>query len=149
MISHVKCCASDLKHLKCCGCCIYPELVYSLVKSGTHLFPCEFPNIFIYPSRLPFDILSNCFSNKLNKNVFESSAPCTVGSKIPLTPRCSIFFEENFLCYLYLCHVNPDYHKSENFGYIIAWKTNQKLQEIVFARSATFGVKGYLGDVDA
>ena len=60
-------------------------------------------------------------------------------SKIPFTPNCGSFCEENFLRYLDLCFVKSVYHKFKAFPL-----TNQKLQDIVFTISATFGVKGIL-----
>ena len=70
---------------------------------------------------------------------------CTINIKIPLGIKGGRFCEENFLRYLDLCYVNPTYHKSKTFEslYYRLW-TEQKLQEIVFAKSAALVVKGIL-----
>ena len=62
----------------------------------------------------------------------------TIGSKIPFTSKGGRLCEGNLLRYLALCYVNRAYHKLNRL-----W-INQKLQEIVFAQSVTFGVKGIL-----
>ena len=65
----------------------------------------------------------------------------TIGSKIPFTPKGGRFCEENHLCYLDLCYVSHSYHKFKTSPLYRLW-TYQKLQEIIFAKSAT--VKGIL-----
>ena len=70
---------------------------------------------------------------------------CTIGSKTPFTPKGGRFSEKNFLHYLDLCYVNPAYHKLEISPQLLAVNQSElKFQEIVFAKSATFGVKGIL-----
>ena len=70
-----------------------------------------------------------------------SFSQSTIGSKISLTPKGGRFCEDNLLHYLDLCNVNPAYHRLKTILYYRLW-TNQKIQEIVFAKSATMG-KGY------
>ena len=52
------------------------------------------------------------------------------------------FCEDYFLRYLDLCDVNPTYLIKHSLYYWL--RTNQKLQEIVLAKSATYGVKSIL-----
>ena len=74
-----------------------------------------------------------------------SSTPlCTIGSKISFTPKEGRFCEENFLRYLDLCYVNPSYHILKTYTLYYRLWTNQKLQEIVLAKSVTLGVKDIL-----
>ena len=47
--------------------------------------------------------------------VLGSNGECTIGSKIPFTPKGGTFCEENFLSYLDLCNVNPAYPKLKTF----------------------------------
>ena len=55
----------------------------------------------------------------------------------PYPQKCQIL-RRDFLRYLDLSYVNPTYHKLKTFPHYYWLSTNQKVQEIVFAKSATF-----------
>ena len=65
----------------------------------------------------------------------------TIGSKILFAPKGGRFCGKNFLRYLDLYYVNCDYPKLKKLSTITGCElTNQKLQEIIFAKFSAFVV---------
>ena len=71
--------------------------------------------------------------------IYTDDVPSTAKYTLPPNAAC----EQNFLCYLYLFYVIPAYHELKTFP-LLQDVNQSEVHEIVFAKSATFGVKDIL-----